>query len=131
MLFTRWGESICVFNLLYVLNVNSGGQEFQEVRRAGGQGFRRCRPGDHQVRGTGQELGRPGVQDGWEFSRSRTGQEAFKVGFRSFNYDFRRPRGIFRPSFGRPGARGDAGQEITKFEGQEAKGWHGGGQEFW
>ena len=67
-----------MFNLLYVLNVNSGGQEFQEVRRAGGQGFRRCRPGDHQVRGTGQELGRPRVQDGGEFSRSRTGQEALR-----------------------------------------------------
>ena len=84
-------------NLVYVLNVNSGGQEFQEARRAGGQGFRRsgvqeaknrpggnsrelvrCWPGGHQVRGTGQELGRPRIQDGGEFSRSRTGQEALR-----------------------------------------------------
>ena len=27
-------------NLVYVFNVNSGGQEFQEARRAGGQGCR-------------------------------------------------------------------------------------------
>ena len=89
MLFTRWGESICVFNLLYILNVNSGGQEFQEVRRAGGQGFRRRSSSsrDSLVRrwsvSRGQEFWWPGAWEArgsgsWEFRGSRMGQEAFR-----------------------------------------------------